>query len=309
VEALAKAPLEQVLATWSGLGYYRRARSLHQAARIVAREHRGRVPDDPVAIRALPGVGEYTAGAILSIGFGRRVPVVDGNVERVLARLLDLREPVSKGPGKKTIRETAEWLVPDSGPGDHNQALMELGATLCRPTNPDCGRCPLHTDCEAHLNGDPNDLPVTEGAGPTRSVRVAAALIRDGRGRYLMVRREGEAVLDGFWEVPQTEVTGRQRPERALARALEERLGVAAEVTEKVAEVAHGITTRRIRVEGFAARLPSDGKRGAGRSQSASVRYFSPAEIFVVEGHRRRHPVSTVSRKLLESTHFRREDE
>jgi len=185
---------------------------------------------------------------------------------------------------------------------------MELGATLCRPANPDCGRCPLRADCEAHLNGDPDDLPVVERTARTRAVRVAAALIRDGRGRYLLVRRRGERQLDGFWEVPQTEVAAPEPPKQALARAIKERLGMKARVRERAAVIAHGITTRRITVEGYWTVLSDETGEPRDRRAAAGTRYFSPSEILLVDAAARRHPVTTVSRKLLESTHFRRDE-
>jgi A/G-specific adenine glycosylase len=154
IDALADADLDDVLRHWQGLGYYGRARNLHRAARLVRERHDGRLPGDPSALRKLPGIGEYTAGAVASIAFGARAPAVDGNVRRVLARLHGLADP-----GAAELRRLATALIPAERPGDFNQALMELGATVCTPRSPACGACPLTDWCRAQALGRQEVIP------------------------------------------------------------------------------------------------------------------------------------------------------
>ncbi|MFW5868776.1 MAG: A/G-specific adenine glycosylase, partial [Armatimonadota bacterium] len=159
VEALAEAPIDDVLRLWEGLGYYSRARNLHAAARVIVQEHGGEFPRSPEAIRALPGIGEYTAGAVQSIAFGVPVPAVDANVIRVLARLFAVEGDVSAGEERRRIADLAAEVVPDDRPGDFNQALMELGALLCIPGRPGCLICPLSEVCRAKLRGLQATIP------------------------------------------------------------------------------------------------------------------------------------------------------
>ena len=186
VRALARAPIDGVLAAWSGLGYYRRARHLHEAAGIVVREHAGAVPSEPRAFGALPGVGRYTVGAVLSIGFGVPLPVLDGNVARVLARIAAKPWSVRRPADAKVLWEMAGALLDPRSPGDWNQALMELGATVCTPRAPRCNACPARRSCRAHAAGREEDYPPVP---PRRaSVRLARAVVRVERaGRVLML--------------------------------------------------------------------------------------------------------------------------
>jgi A/G-specific adenine glycosylase len=246
VSDLARAPESEVLRAWAGLGYYRRARHLHAAARTVVREHGAHVPGDPAAFAALPGVGRYTAGAVLSIAFGRPLPVLDGNVARVLARLFALRLGVRESAGAKRLWEIATGLVPMRSPGDWNQALMELGATVCLPRAPRCGACPLASHCRARGMGRPEDYPVAAKRRPAIRVRRAVALIR--RGRQLLVRRLSGALLEGLWEPPGVELADGAPARRALAAHLGE-LGLAARLWDSGRRVRHTITHRAIEVE------------------------------------------------------------
>ena len=204
--ALAAAPLDEVLTLWAGLGYYRRARHLHAAAAQVVERHGGEVPADAEAFGALTGVGRYTCGAVQSIAFGHRAPVLDGNVERVLCRLdrvaLDPRAPdVRRG-----LWARAAKLADHPRPGDVNQALMELGATVCTPRSPRCEACPLSAVCAARAGGDAERLPI-KAARPERArVVVVAGLSRDDAGRIWMARRPDEGLLAGLWELPGVEV-------------------------------------------------------------------------------------------------------
>jgi A/G-specific adenine glycosylase len=206
--SLALADEDALLAVWSGLGYYRRARLLKAGAGRIVVEHGGRVPSRLEEIRALPGVGRYTAGAIASIAFGVMTPVVDGNVVRVLSRLFAIppNPRSSETAAREEIWRLADGLVPAPRPGDWNQALMELGATVCRPARPACGACPVARDCAALAEGDPTRYPSPKKRPDV--VRASAALVVIERGgRILLVRRPGTEILGGLWELPGTLAT------------------------------------------------------------------------------------------------------
>ncbi len=202
VQALAAAALDDVLAAWAGLGYYSRARKLHDCARIVSREHAGRFPDTEAGLLALPGIGPYTAAAVAAIAFGRQATPVDGNVERVVARLFAVEQPLPAS--KPELRRLARELTPVDRAGDHAQAMMDLGATICTPRQPACSRCPARADCRAHALGIAASLP-RRAAKPARPVRTGSAFValRDD-GQVLLRRRPERGLLAGMLEVPST---------------------------------------------------------------------------------------------------------
>ena len=197
LEALAAAPEEQVLKAWEGLGYYSRARNLQKGARQVMREYQGRLPSDPEELEKITGIGPYTAGAIASIAYDRRVPAVDGNVIRVLSRVFGIREDVTVPSVRRRLSQLAAGLVPADRPGDYNQAVMDLGATVCVPGTPDCARCPLAAGCDACAEEDADLLPVRAAAKPPVPVDVGVGLVTCG-DRILMQRRDA-ALLRGLW--------------------------------------------------------------------------------------------------------------
>ena len=198
--ALAAAPEQQVLKAWEGLGYYRRARNLQAAARVLVDQHGGEVPDDAAAVRALPGVGRYTAGAVMSSAFNRREPIVDGNVARVLARHGGIDEPVDGTAGQKRLwAEATALVVRASSPRDVNQALMELGATLCTPKSPRCMFCPVREGCVAEQTGRQADLPRKKPKRPPTAVTHRVFAI-ERRGRWLMRQRPAHGLWAGLWE-------------------------------------------------------------------------------------------------------------
>jgi len=258
--ALAEEPEDEVLAAWSGLGYYHRARNLHRGAQHVAERHGGHFPGTLEAALAVPGVGLYTASAVLSIAYGEPLPVVDGNVRRVLARLLALSGPQFRKDGPYYNR--AEELLDPARPGDWNQALMELGATVCLPRKPACPACPLRRRCRARAAGLAEQLPEGRARRAPVDVTVAAALVeRDGR--VLLVRRPRGRLLDRLWEVPQTSLESRGRPD--LAREIEERHGLRIVPGPLAVRARHAVTYRRITLEGYRTRLrppvPDDPER------------------------------------------------
>lgn len=282
LRSLAEEPEDEVVAAWSGLGYYHRARNLHRGAQAVAERHAGRFPRSLEAALAVPGVGLYTASAVLSIAYGLPLPVVDGNVRRVLARLLALRGPqfLKDGP----YYDRAEELLDRTRPGDWNQALMELGATLCLPRKPACPACPLRQACQARKLGIVAELPQGRARRAPVDVTVAAALV-EREGRVLLVRRPKGRLLDRLWEVPQTSLASRGRPD--LVRELEQGYGLRVVAGPLTVRARHAITYRRVTLEGYRARLrrppPEDRER---------FLWARPEEVA-------RLPVASSTRKLL----------
>ena len=200
LEALAAAPEEQVLKAWEGLGYYSRARNLQKGARQVMREYQGRLPSDPEELEKITGIGPYTAGAIASIAYDRRVPAVDGNVIRVLSRVFGIREDVMVPSVRRRLSQLAAGLVPADRPGDYNQAVMDLGATVCVPGTPECDVCPMRALCDAFSRQDAADLPCLPRAHPPRIVVYQLLLLRSGS--RLLMRRRTENLLNGLWVFP-----------------------------------------------------------------------------------------------------------
>jgi A/G-specific adenine glycosylase len=251
---LAAAPLDDVLKTWEGLGYYARARNLHAAAGQVMADHGGRLPETYTDLRALSGFGDYTAGAVASIAFGERVPAVDGNVKRVLARLLAITEDVTRSGTARRLRAIAADLVPPDRPGNFNQALMELGATLCTPASPRCLLCPVSSECEALARGIHESLPVKSPRRQRPHYDVTAAVIRRDDGHLLIAQRKPEAMLGGLWEFP----GGKCRPGESLPdclrREIREELGLDIEVGQHLTTIQHGYTHFRISLHVFECR-------------------------------------------------------
>jgi len=217
VEALAKASLDDVLATWAGLGYYSRARNLHRCARAVVEGHRGRFPRSEQELRELPGIGPYTAAAIAAIAFGAPATPVDGNIERVVARLFAVKALLPAA--KPQLARLAQSLTPTERPGDHAQALMDLGATICTPKRPSCLMCPIASDCAARAQGVQAMLPM-RSARPERPLRVALAFVALREDACLLLRRRPEAgLLGGMLEVPSTDWADILPPVKGALRA------------------------------------------------------------------------------------------
>ncbi len=218
LKALAEAPEDAVLKQWEGLGYYSRARNLRLGARQVLAEHQGRIPSDPKVLRSIRGIGDYTAGAILSIAYGLPAAAVDGNVIRVISRLRGIRENTAVPSVRRRISDLVEALIPRDRPGDFNQALMDLGATVCTPGTPSCERCPLREHCDALAAGDAEDLPLLPDRKPPREISWDVLLIR--RGPRILVRQRTEAMLRGLWVYPMAEGRHTEKTLYAAARRL-----------------------------------------------------------------------------------------
>ncbi|MDX2027834.1 MAG: A/G-specific adenine glycosylase [Alphaproteobacteria bacterium] len=218
LQHLAKARLNDVMQMWVGLGYYRRARSLHECARVICKKYGGQFPETEVELLKLPGFGPYTAAAVASIAFNRRANVVDGNVERVVARIFAIRQALPQA--KAAIRAAAATLLPDERPGDYAQALMDLGATICTPRNPKCGLCPWMQNCQAYVLGIADKLPRRMKAKPKPIRRAVAFVLTNKKGEVFLRRRPKKGLLGGMMEVPSS--AWRERPMPTLARARKE---------------------------------------------------------------------------------------
>ncbi len=251
IRALARAPEAQVLALWQGLGYYSRARNLLRAARVVVERHAGRFPDSEAAVRALPGVGRYTAGAIRSIAFNVPTPVLDGNVRRVLARVYAVREAGLRGPVVSRFWSLAQALVPADAPGRFNEALMELGALVCVPSGPDCGKCPLSGLCRARLLGLTGVIPAAAPRPGVKNVATVAALVRLGDRVLLRCRKPGERMA-GLWEFPETPVDEAAGQAPQLRRFVETLMKAPAHAAPKPwMELRYTVTRYRVKLAVF----------------------------------------------------------
>src|SRR5258708_3568697 len=251
IEALAAAPLGDVLKCWEGLGYYSRARNLYRAAQQIVGEHNGRVPDSAASLQKLPGIGRYTAGAIASIAFGERVAVLDGNVMRVLSRLFDIPDDVGLTTTQRHLWSLAESLVPADHPGDYNQAMMELGRTICKPRQPLCLICPVSRHCQAFQHGVQDRRPVKTPKPQTPHYDVAAGVIWNDANQVLIAQRPADGLLGGLWEFP----GGKQEPGETLPQCLErelgEELGIRVEVGSLLLTVKHAFTHFKITLYAF----------------------------------------------------------
>ncbi|WP_319523694.1 A/G-specific adenine glycosylase [Breoghania sp.] len=265
VSLLARADLQEVLKLWEGLGYYSRARNLHRAAGIVVARFNGAVPDDPAAFRSLSGVGEYIAAAVLSIAFNQSLPVVDGNVKRVLARLLEIDFPVNRSGSHKIFLEPAGELICPKQPADYNQAIMELGALVCRPKNPDCGGCPLAEQCGARQNGRTACYPKRDPSKTVPHRRLAIAVILK-KGKMLVVQRRLEGFLGGLWEFPAVPVDSGSTATAGVESKLKAETGLTVLVERRLTRIRHAYTHFKITGEVFLCRY------AAGRVRLASAR-------------------------------------
>lgn len=265
IAALAKADEQEVLKYWEGLGYYSRARNLHKAAQIMQREYGGRFPAAYEGIRALPGVGDYTAAAVASIAYRLPYPAIDGNLTRVLARVHGVREDVGRPSVKRLIHELGEREIDRERPGDWNQALMDLGATICVPGTPDCARCPLQAQCDAYAQGDADQLPIRAAARPPVPVDVGVGLVI-AEGRVLTIKRDA-ALLKGLWTFLLCE--GDSTPEGMRKRL--EAMGMRAQDIAPLGEARHVFTHRIWNMKLYRVDLPAMPGRTAGQWADAQT--------------------------------------
>jgi A/G-specific adenine glycosylase len=297
VQALAAAPLEDVLKAWEGLGYYARARNLHAAARKIVAQHSGQLPDTFEGLLALPGVGRYTAGAVASIACGRDVPAVDGNVRRVLARVFAIREDVSRPAAQQKLETLAAGLLPVGQAGAFNEALMELGATVCIPRAPRCEACPLRDLCQARAAGDPESLPVKRPRKAIPHYVVTAAVTIAADGRILVAQRNADDMLGGLWEFPGGRREEGETLQECLVREMREELNIEVEVGEPLTVVKHAYTHFRITLHTFRCRVVAGEPRCL---DCAAFRWATLAELDAL-------PMSAADRKVARALQARQQ--
>ncbi len=289
IQALAAAEQQEVLKAWAGLGYYARARSMHAAARQAVEKFGGELPTNRHDLLSLPGIGPYTVGAILSLAFGQDEPVLDGNVRRVLCRLALLREDPGRPAVQRDLWATARALLIAGQAGRVNEALMELGATLCLPRRPRCGDCPLADLCRAHREGAEEEVPLRRKRAPLPHRTVTAAVIVQGE-RVLLAQRRPEDMLGGLWEFPGGTCREGESLADCLRREIAEELGLEVAVGEKVAALRHAYTHFRVTLHLFFCRPLAGRPRPL---ECADLRWVTPEEAADL-------PMSRLDRRVVE---------
>lgn len=272
---LASAPLDRVLKVWEGLGYYARARHLHQLAMVVCQKHGGRLPASRAELLDLPGIGDYTAGAILSIAFGQDEIAVDGNVKRVLARLQGIAEDPFTKAGAARLEAAARCLLPPGRAGQFNQALMDLGSSVCTPRQPNCQACPWKESCYASAKGLQTKLPARRAARPLPHFNVSAGVIwKDGR--VLIAQRPPTGLLGGLWEFPGGKQEADETLQQCLLREVREELAIDVDVGDLLIRVEHAYTHFRITLHAFSCRHLSGEPQALG---CTARKWVWPAEL------------------------------
>jgi len=287
IKRLALAKQGNVLATWEGLGYYRRALQLRQAARVITKEHGGRLPRSVASLRELPGIGPYTAAAIAAFAFGQDEIALDGNLRRVLARLIDLEIDPRSEDGEARLDRWARRHLPRGKASDFNQALMDVGAQVCLPREPRCGVCPIRSRCRARLRGVQHLRPV-RGRRKPAPLRIATAGVVRRRGRVLIGRRPEGSLLGGLWEFPGGKCRSRESAGACLRRELREELGVEVDVGQSLGIYRHAYTHFEVTVHAFECRL----RRGVPSAREhTAIRWVHPARL-------RQYPMGNVARRI-----------
>lgn len=277
--ALAAAPLDDVLKAWEGLGYYARARNLHRTAQQAQAQHGGQIPGDRRALLALPGIGRYTAGAILSLAFGQAEPILDGNVRRVICRLCDIAGDPAETATERQLWEIATALVgaaPAGMAGDLNEALMELGALRCTPGRPDCAACPLAALCLAHDRGVEAARPTSKPRGRSPHHVTVAGVIQDTAGAYLLIQRPPTGLLGGLWGFPGGTLQAGEAMGVGIGRTLREQIGIEVIPGEPVTRFEHAYTHFRITLHAYRCQLAGGEPRPI---RCAAVRWVMPGEL------------------------------
>lgn len=276
VQELADARQQQVLKLWEGLGYYSRARNMHAAAKEVSDQMGGRFPDTYDDLLKLKGIGPYTAAAISSIAFREKKAVVDGNVLRVFSRFYGVKDDIRRGAVKNEIQKLADSVIPEGHPGDFNQAVMELGATLCSPRNPSCGRCPLSTECYAYNSVQTDAIPYKSSSKKIPHHQIGVGMITDGDGNLLIALRPDNVMLGGLWEFPGGKQKADESIKETIARELKEELDVEVAVNEKFMELKHAYSHFKITLHAFWCTI----ERGIPKPKSSNgLKWVSLSEI------------------------------
>lgn len=254
---LAGADQQDVLKCWEGLGYYSRGRNLHHASKEVVDKFGGELPSTWDEITSLKGIGPYTASALLSIAFQKQYAVVDGNVIRVLSRFYGIQDDIRKTTTKNRIQELADELIPKENPGDFNQAVMELGATVCTPQKPSCSACPLSVDCIAAKSAQTNVIPYKSPAKKVPHHQIAVGLILNQNNELLIALRPNESMLGGLWEFPGGKQEKDETLQETTARELKEELGIEVEVFSKFQDLKHAYSHFKITMHAFWCQIKS----------------------------------------------------
>jgi A/G-specific adenine glycosylase len=287
VKALARASEGEVLSAWEGLGYYSRARNLHRAAQMVVEEYNGEIPREPDRLRRLPGIGRYTAGAIASIAFGEDAAALDGKIRRVLARVFNVDLIANSTPGERRLWSLAEQHLPAGRAGEYNQALMDLGATICTPREPRCLLCPLQEICQARALGIQEQRPVLPQKPEIPHYLVTAAVIRRD-GEVLIARRPSKGLLGGMWEFPGGKVQEGEELPACLQREICEELDAEVSVGRYLGEFHHAYTHFKVTLHAFECAV----EKGEPRPVEASdMRWVNPGELD-------RYPMGKIDRQI-----------
>ena len=272
IHALATSNLQSVLKLWEGLGYYSRARNLHLAAKMVIRNHGGFIPDTATEIKRLPGVGDYIAAAVLSIAFNLPQPVVDGNVKRVFARLLLMEDPVNHAGSHAVFFKKAEELMDKTMPATYNQAVMELGALVCKPNHPQCPACPLQTHCLAFKGSRVSEFPRRKKTKPLPEYALAVGIV-EKKGKILITQRPEKGLLGGLWEFPGGRIELPEDPDAACLRHLKDKVNITAEINTFVTRIKHAYTHFKITMDVYTCRFISGRVRLEGPTDSRWIRF------------------------------------
>jgi A/G-specific adenine glycosylase len=290
IEALANASVQEVLSAWEGLGYYGRARNLHRAAQVVMEDYHGKLPDEVRLLLKLPGIGTYTAGAIASMAFRRDEATLDGNIRRVLSRYFNVAEAARSTHGERTLWKLAVAHLPPGHAGEYNQAMMDLGATVCTPVSPDCTACPLGDTCQARALGIQEQLPVLRAKPIIPHHSVTAAIIQRN-GRFLIARRPLHGLLGGLWEFPGgKQLEGEDLP-TCLQREIREELGIDIQVGKQLGVYRHAYTHFRVTLYALQCELLSGEPQPI---QVIEVRWVRPQEL-------RSYPMGKIDRQISQS--------
>jgi len=274
IKDVAAADLETILKLWQGLGYYARARHLHRAAQQIMREHQGQFPQSYAAVAALPGIGRSTAGAILSAAFNQAYPILDGNVKRVLARLVALPIPPKQAEAQ-LWRQSEELLCPQQ-PRDFNQAIMDLGATICTPRQPLCHACPWQTDCRAHRYGLTQAIPRKMTSASLPHKQIGVAVIWNRAGQVLIDRRPPTGLLGGLWEFPGGKIEPGETVQACIQREIREELGIEISVGEHLIDIDHAYSHFKVTLQVYYCRHLSGTPQPLG---CEAIRWVLPQEL------------------------------
>jgi A/G-specific adenine glycosylase len=291
--------LDEVLLIWEGLGYYSRARNLHRAAKQIVDRFDGSFPIELKDALSLAGVGEYTAGAVLSIAHGLPIPAVDGNVKRVLARYLALEEPIDRTAGLRMIRETATLLIEGDAPGTFNQAMMDLGATVCTPKSPACTSCPLVENCGAWRENLIDFIPVSSAKRAVPHHDVAVGILRNQTGDILLTKRPEDMLLGGLWELPGARCRDGESLSEALQRGVTRRTGLSVKPHRKIISVNHAFSHFKITMHAFEC---TDGDQQRIGEPTQEYRWVRPDDLDKVALHR-------AARRIIDHVTSDRSDE